>query len=191
MKLYSQEWSEFVDSEDIHTKPSKHVLSIPEKNKKLVAKRLGIASIDELIATVELSRNSVTKVIYAQGELTAKVQQNCVVTAEEIEREISDTFEAWFADPTQTVSFEKARRERLAQKEKDDLPIMEESDDPEPVIEGKIDIGELVVQNLSLILDPYPKKPGASLGLEAKEDHIGDDYDYTNPFAKLKDWKGK
>ncbi len=190
MKLYSQEWSEFVDAEEIGTKPSKHLISIPEKNKKLVSKRLGIEGVDELVATITLERNSVSKVIYAQGEFTAKLKQKCVVTAEILEEEVSDVLEGWFSEPNQAVSFEKARRERLGMKEQDELPIMDEADDPEPVIEGKIDIGELVVQNLSLAINPYPKTPGATLGLETTDDK-NEDYDYTNPFAKLKDWKGK
>lgn len=190
MKLYSQEWSDFIDAEEIGTKPTKKVISIPEKNKKLVSKRLGLESIEELVATIQLERNSVNQVIYAHGELNAKVTQTCVVTAEPIEENVSGEFEGWFANPSQAVSFEKARRERLNQKEQEDLPIMEESDDPEPIIEGKIDLGEFVVQNLSLMLNPYPKKQGIRLGLEYAEDQK-DDYDYTNPFAKLKDWKGK
>lgn len=190
MKLYSQEWSEFVDAEDVGTKTKKKVISIPQKNKKLVSKRLGLESIEELIATVDLERNSVNQTIYARGELTAKLTQKCVVTAEPLEEDVTGEFEAWYADTTQAVSFEKARRERLSQKEQEDQPIMDESDDPEPIIEGKIDIGELVVQNLSLIINPYPRKQGVRLGLETTDDQK-DDYDYTNPFAKLKDWKGK
>lgn len=191
MKLYSQEWSEFVDADEISSKPTIKVISIPEKNKPLVSKRLGIVSIEELVATVKMERNTSNQVIYVHGELKAKITQNCVVTAEPLEEDVSGEFEGWFADTTQAVSFEKVRRERLSQKEQEDLPIMDESDDPEPIIEGKIDIGELVVQNLSLQLNPYPKKQGVNLGLEASEDQENDQYDYTNPFAKLKDWKGK
>lgn len=191
MKLYSQEWSEFVDADEISKKPMTKVISIPEKNKNLVSKRLGIVSIEELVATVQLERNTVNQTIYANGELTAKLTQNCIVTAEPIEEEVKGDFEGWFANTTQAVSFEKVRRERLSQKEQEDLPIMDESDDPEPIVEGKIDIGELVVQNLSLIMNPYPKKQGVRLGLETAEDQENDDYDYSNPFAKLKDWKGK
>lgn len=190
MKLYSQEWSEFIESSDIESKPLKVDLSMPEKNKKLVCKRLGIAGIDSVEATIKLTRSSVTKVIHAGGSLKAEIRQNCVITAEELERSIKEDFEGWFADPSEAVSFEKARRERLNQKEKEELPVMEEAEDPEPVIEGKIDLGELVVQHLALAIEPYPRKPGADLGLEGKEDRT-DDYDYTNPFAKLKDWKEK
>jgi hypothetical protein len=35
-----------------------------------------------------------------------------------------------------------------------------ESDPPDPIIDGTIDVGALVAEFLALGLDPYPKKPG-------------------------------
>jgi len=35
-----------------------------------------------------------------------------------------------------------------------------DEDDPDPVIDGKIDLGALATEFFALGLDPYPRKPG-------------------------------
>ena len=41
-------------------------------------------------------------------------------------------------------------------------------DDADPIIDGQVDLGEIVSEALGLELDPYPRKPGESFSLEAK-----------------------
>ena len=36
-----------------------------------------------------------------------------------------------------------------------------DEDDPDPVVDGKIDLGALAAEFFALGLDPYPRKPGA------------------------------
>jgi hypothetical protein len=48
------------------------------------------------------------------------------------------------------------------------MPFLDESEDPEPVIDGKIDAGELVAQYLSLAIDPYPRLEGEEYGGEGE-----------------------
>ena len=67
-----------------------------------------------------------------------------VVTLELVADEINTDFEAWYADPGQAVSLTKVRYDKQAQKGRVEVPILEEHEDPEPIIEGKIDLGELV-----------------------------------------------
>jgi len=69
-------------------------------------------------------------------------------------------------------------------------PNISEEDIPEPMFNGRIDIGELAAQHLSLALDPYPHAEGVEFeGFgEADEDEDGDDPDEPekpNPFAAL------
>jgi hypothetical protein len=69
-----------------------------------------------------------------------------------------------------------------------DLPPLREveieaagADEPEPIVEGRIDLGEAVVQHLAVNLDPYPRAPGARLPDLATEDGPVRE----NPFAAL------
>jgi uncharacterized metal-binding protein YceD (DUF177 family) len=59
-----------------------------------------------------------------------------------------------------------------------------ESDDEIPYAEGQIDLGEALVEQLALDLDPYPRKPDAALPEEAESPAI-------SPFAALAALRGK
>jgi hypothetical protein len=54
-----------------------------------------------------------------------------------------------------------------------------DEDDPDPVIDGKIDLGSLTAEVFALGLDPYPRKPGVELVAPA-EQALAD-----SPFAAL------
>ena len=48
----------------------------------------------------------------------------------------------------------------MAAKETETFSVDEE-DEPDPVVDGKIDLGALASEFFALGLDPYPRKPGA------------------------------
>ena len=183
-----EEWSHTLLSEDVDQKPIVIDLSAPEECFKLLSKRLNLHSIIKLDAKIKLARNSVTKVIHIDGKMDAVVFQRCVITTEPVEERVKDDFEAWFSEPNNAVSFTKAKRERMKPQEQEDQPMIEEYDEPEEIENGKIDLGELVTQYLSLSLNPYPRADGAEHDVKSSslthEDEI-----YDNPFAALKDWK--
>ena len=39
--------------------------------------------------------------------------------------------------------------------------MLDEEDPPDPIVDGKVDLGALAAEFLALALDPYPRKPGA------------------------------
>ncbi len=186
----SVEWSHFVDANTIDTKPKDMDIHTPSVNFNALCRRLGLDEIKDIKARVTLKRNDVSKVIHVKGKITANVNQLCVVTSEPVEEYVEEEFEAWFSEPNEAVSFTKAKRERLKAKEREEQPILEEFDDPEQIIDGKIDLGELIIQNLSLALNPYPrcKDARANFGEPIEDAPEGT---YNNPFAALKDWKAK
>lgn len=184
-----QEWSHFVETDDVGAARRRVEISPSEEAFPVLCRRLGIYSIESLKADLELQRNSINKVIHVKGRISADVHQKCVVTAEPVQETIEDTFDAWFEDPNQTVSFEKAKRERMSRKEQEKQPMIDEADDPEAIIDGKIDLGELVMQHLSLALDPYPRIDGAVYESDDAALKDAPEGTYDNPFAALKDWK--
>ena len=69
-------------------------------------------------------------------------------------------------------------------------PLLEEKEDPEPVVNGYIDLGEVVTQFLSLALDPYPHKEGVTHDLTDEDADIErKTRKIENPFAKLEAMK--
>lgn len=186
------EWHVPVKADEITDKPKVFELTPSAEELKILARRLDIFKIKELKAKVKAQRNSGNMVIHITGDLYAKIEQKCVITLAPVHSEINESFESWFADTQETISFAKAKRDRLSDKEKQELPILEEFDDPEPIMNGVIDLGELVTQYLSLGIDPYPKTE------EMKNRELKDDSDLTvlkdnldNPFAALKEWRAK
>ena len=157
-----------------------------------MARRMGIVSIEFAKATVTVQRAG-GGMIHAIGTIEADVTQSCVVSQVPVKGHIEDEFDGWFADKASTVSFAKARSEREAKKGIIEAEILEESADPEPIIGGKIDIGELSTQYLSLALDPYPRAEGAASEFVIEPPKGGKEAPKPrkSPFEALKDWKEK
>lgn len=190
-KLPDREWSYPVIVEDVPAQGKDFSISPSETEKKGIAKRLNIVSLDDLKAKLFVSRSN-GHVMQVSGKFEANLTQNCVVTLEPIKQEVSDEFEAWFADHNQAVSFKRAQHEALSKQEMVDLPILEEDEDPEQIEDGKIDLGELVTQYLSLAIDPYPHKEGVSYeNKEMPRKVQTKDTLRPNPFAALKNWRPK
>jgi uncharacterized metal-binding protein YceD (DUF177 family) len=186
------EWSVVVPAEDVGDSPVHMVIEANEDERAAIARRLGIVAVDSLKADLTLARAQDRRVVHVMGTLRAAVRQNCVVTLEPAESGVEEAFEGWFADPEQAVSFARARRDRLKLKAGIDVPILEEHEDPEPMTGGGVDVGELVVQNLSLAIPPYPHSDHA--GQDENRKKISQDDRpplRKNPFEALRYWKAR
>ena len=115
-------------------------------------------------------------VVAAEGELKARVTQECIVTTDPFEAEVQERFRVRFVPEAQFV-------------EPDEEDLLDlEADDEIPYAGHHIDLGEAVVEQLALALDPYPRKPGAVLeGMEPGEpEPPGEGGDTpASPFAAL------
>jgi Large ribosomal RNA subunit accumulation protein YceD len=114
--------------------------------------------------------------INVSGELRAEVTQICVVSLEPFEAEIVEPIDVDFAPP---AAIAPAMRGQAA----NNLEPSEMEEPPDPIIDGKIDLGALASEFLALGLDPYPRKPGVIFApagaTQAAEDS-------PSPFAVLK-----
>ena len=186
------EWSHKVDVRQMDKGPVKlHIEATPEERKDL-ARRLNVTSVESVQADLTLRRESQGHVIHVTGSFEAHVVQACVVTLKPVEDDISEPVEGWFSEQEQVVSLSRERRERQELQTNAELEIVEEREDPEPVIEGHIDVGELVTQHISVAINPYPHAEGAVFTpvAEVKEGAAGGAAGTRpNPFAALKNWK--
>jgi hypothetical protein len=191
-EILAPEWSHPVDAEMIMIRQT-HMTIAPDADQlQRLTKRLNILSLDFLSADIALGRDSRNMIIHIEGTFHAKIQQECVITLVPIMTEIKEDFEAWYADPEQAVSLTKVRYDKQAKKGRIETPILDESEDPEPVIEGKIDLGELVTQHLSLAIDPYPHAEGAEHKYAESAENAEEMPEIRkNPFAALKNWKSR
>jgi hypothetical protein len=84
------------------------------------------------------------------GELT----QVCIVSLEPFAATVDEEVDVRFAPRTAVDS-------RSAGFTETQTLSLDEEDEPDPVIDGKIDLGALTAEFFALGLDPYPRKPGA------------------------------
>jgi len=184
--LYS-EWSYFVEADDID-KPQRFEIEASEKERKDLARRLEIDGINSLKADLTVSPEQGGLRFHVTGTFKANVTQICVVTMDPFKSEVLEQVEGWFEDKSKAVSFVNAKKERDVKHNQAEVEVLDESEDPEPLVSGCIDLGELVSQHLSLALDPYPHKEGV-------KHPYGDDQAQPagpvrkSPFEALKEWK--
>ena len=109
----------------------------------------------------------VTGVVH--GELT----QVCVVSLEPFPATVDEDVDVRFTPQT-------AAKSRSTATEATQTFSLADEDEPDPVIDGKIDLGALTAELFALGLDPYPRKPGVAF------DEGGPNSEPTDsPFAAL------
>ena len=138
--------------------------------REALARRFGLVSLDTLTASVTLSPVS-RSLFRVAGSFEAEVVQSCVITLDPVPARLVESFSALFGEGGPGMA-------ALVEAE-------EAEDEPEPIKDGAIDLGETVAQHLSLALDPYPRKPGASLPDEYAAGREGAENGRVKPFAGL------
>jgi uncharacterized metal-binding protein YceD (DUF177 family) len=139
-----------------------------EAERAALARRFDLIALDALTARFTLTPGRGDTVVVA-GSLQAAVVQRCVVTLDPVPATVEDEIEAIFADTA-------GRSE--AEIEVDPLAA-----EIEPLVDGRIDLGELAAQHLSLALDPYPRSPDAP---EPVDEPPEAGTETRRPFAVLK-----
>jgi len=121
-----------------------------ENERARLAKRFGLVAIDRLTGRARVTPEEGGAVIHLDASFEADVRQTCVVTLEELRAHVAESFTRRYS----------ARAEPEAEFDKHlDLAAEEP---PDPIVDGRIDVGEAVAEELALSLDPFPRKPGIS-----------------------------
>ncbi len=84
-----------------------------------------------------------------EGSLEATVTQECVVTLERFDNKVSERISLRFAPEGSAVA--------VAETDGDNL----DSDPPDELTNGALDLAAVAAEFLVLGVDPYPRKPGA------------------------------
>ncbi len=115
-----------------------------------------------------------------EGVLQATVTQKCVVTLEPVVQRIDEPFSLEFGATGDVVDAASG-----------DLVLLPDQEQPEPMPENGLDMGELVAEQLALAIDPYPRKEGADLEQVLRQHGIDAGAGKANPFAALAALKTK
>ena len=156
------EFSRPVLLDQIFERPKVMEVEASEAERRALSERFGLVEVRRLGGTVRRSRSGVFYRLEADWQ--ADVVQTCVVTLEPIENHLEERLVERFG-PTD--------------RSENELDLDPEADEVEGIDGGAIDVGEAIAQALSLALDPYPRKPGATL------DTPGERQGEEGPFAAL------
>jgi len=97
------------------------------------------------------------------GVVSGTVGQNCVVTLDPLTNEVEEKVNLVFV-PQQPQLPVRSQRAASHDDEYDDgeaEALEVKWNDPEPLVDGRIDLGAIAIEFLILGLDPYPRKPEA------------------------------
>ncbi|MFT4098416.1 MAG: YceD family protein [Rhodoblastus sp.] len=122
--------------------------------------------------------------LHVTGEVRARVTQTCVVSLEPFESEIVEPVDVEFeparAKPVREDPERTSRRRREARPPiEEDEEGMDDLDAPDEIVDGKVDLGALASEFLTLGIEPYPRKPGVAFAEPQPQGAT------VSPFARL------
>ncbi len=133
-----------------------------------IVKALDLASLQSFEAEVALTPSRAGWTL--SGRVVAKLEQTCGITLEPLPVEVDERFTVELVEATEP--------------EPDEVDVSIDDDAPDVIEDGRIDLGQYAVEQLTLTLDPFPRKPGAEFVQPEEPAEI-------SPFAVLKAFKAK
>ncbi len=147
----SKAWPDLVGMAEVARGPVSRTLTADEAARSRIAKVVGVDALLSLEAQVRVS--SWLDGAQLNATWTARVTQTCGVTLEPFESDLDGAFQIR-AVPEGSPA--------LAASEDHEVELDPEADDPPDVLTSdQLDLGAYVVEDLSLAVDPFPRKPGA------------------------------
>lgn len=151
MTEHNQPWSRRVALADVPEEGLHVVLDADSTVRTMLAQAANLRELPQLEASFDLRRTG-RGGLHVTGEVSATVGQNCVITLDPIEQSLHEVIDLSFApgpadelgDGTGAASFGMA-----------------DTDPPEPLVGGTVDLGAIATEYFLLGIDPYPRKTGA------------------------------
>ena len=129
---------------DVFSRRDSHAVSTEAAERAAIALRIGVEELRSLEASVAVERSGRGGDVTLRGELTATVAQKSVTSGDLIVSDVTAPIDFWVVVSDGDGDIDD-----------DDRDVVETSD-------GMVDLGEIVVQTLSLEVDPYPGTGAAS-----------------------------
>jgi uncharacterized metal-binding protein YceD (DUF177 family) len=137
---------------------------------ELLARRFALVDLTRLEGDVRVVPVEGTGAIHVSGHLSADLVQSCVVTLDPVPATVEAEFDRLFS---RDVPYES----------EGEVEIDPETEAPEPLVGGMLDLGEILAEELSLALEPYPRSPDADRLLAEQQADPSDDQ--RSAFATL------
>ncbi|MGI8611196.1 MAG: YceD family protein [Sphingomicrobium sp.] len=118
-----------------------------EPERRAIAERLDLPSLDRLEAHASLARDGAT--VRACGRVAASLEQRCVVTGEPVAAHVDEPFDIAFVP--------EPRAEEVELRPEDCEMVFHDG--------ATLDLGTAIADTLALSLDPYPRSASAEAAL--------------------------
>jgi len=164
---------------DVTGKGARKKIIATEKSCVELAKMLDIVALREVKADFQITRwrGAGLKVT---ADISADVEQNCVVSLEAISSCVQEQGE-WFFKP-EAQSRKNTDNEVVLQID----PLGE--DPADPLVDGRVDLWQLLIEHLCLMIDPFKRSATAELGTVYNDvmETPASESSNNSPFAILK-----
>ena len=145
------EFSRVVTVSRISPKGIEDEIEASPKEREELAKRFSLIGIDKLKAKISLTLKSYfnKQAVVADGSVNAAVRQQCVFSLEEITSLPEFSFSVIFVKGDEFTKKELSEIDSFSPMDNEEIEVF---------YKGKIDIGELVAQQLFVHLEQHPRK---------------------------------
>jgi uncharacterized metal-binding protein YceD (DUF177 family) len=164
----AQAWPQRLGLSEVAREPVTRALAADEAARARIAKLLGLDQLQSLRADLRVS--AWLDGVEIAGHWSARVTQTCGVSLEPFDTDLEGQLQ---------IRAVPLGSQALATSEDHEVELDPEADDPPDVLTSDaVDLGAYVVEDLSLAVDPFPRKPGALFEPPVAEAEV-------SPFAVL------
>ncbi|WCL52985.1 YceD family protein [Gimibacter soli] len=161
---------------DVDREPRSFAFTATEAECTAIAERFSLKAVNKLTAEASLSAPGRGRGIMLSGHLQADIIQRCGVTLADVPEIVDSSFELMLVTPEEA--------DRL---DADEAYLDPEIPDYDALEGDKVPLGEILVQTLAVLMNPWPRAEGAELdtGNAQGVEVDAPETDKPNPFAAL------
>ena len=134
------EFSRQISADQIGVQETTREIAANASERAKLAERFGLLGLERLTAVLQLKRGR-GGTVQMRGRFVADVTQACVVTLEPVAAHLEQDFTASFAPGGAADAGEI-------------VVALDDAESPDEIVDGRIDLGEAVVQQFAVALDP-------------------------------------
>jgi uncharacterized metal-binding protein YceD (DUF177 family) len=158
-------WSYQIARDEV-SEQGQHVdLSADEAVRAALARSANLLDLPRLTASFDITQIG-RDGLHIEGEVTSTIVQECSVTLEPIEQNLVEQIDLTFVPEVAPGAAETTI-------------AADQTDPPEALVGGSVDLGAIATEYFLLGIDPYPRKPGAEFQAPSAGEAA------ANPFAVL------
>ncbi len=149
-----------------------------------LAAALDILGLSDVTASGSLVREGVNGQVAVSGRVMATAVQACVVTLDPVSQTIDEEFTVFYTFDPRDIVVEETEK----------VVGLDEPDPPQLITGGRIDLAEVIQEQIALALEPYPRRddlPEDAAEQEMDLEQVKKEQGVHQPFANLRDLMSK